>query len=49
LQIWTVPASGGTPKSLTSAPRGNRRNATDPVHQRDVHRRWLGWFEKRLK
>jgi dipeptidyl aminopeptidase/acylaminoacyl peptidase len=24
-------------------------NAVDPVHQRDVQRRWIGWFEKHLK
>jgi dipeptidyl aminopeptidase/acylaminoacyl peptidase len=24
-------------------------NAADPVHQRDVQRRWIGWFEKYLR
>ena len=27
----------------------NGHNAVDPVHQRDVQRRWLEWFEKYLK
>ena len=27
----------------------NAHNASDPVHQRDVQRRWIEWFEKYLK
>ena len=46
-QLYHALLDNGVPTQFIAYPIPGH-NATDPVHQRDVQRRWIGWLEQYL-